>query len=163
MTLVSPDSADEPAEPAEEVRRLPVTEPAPRQPTATAPEEQHGFRLARFEWSVPAAGPERLFRTGETVSGRSEIQGFAVTADQRIDVTVTFAFRDPTGKLVEPVSPKVLRQPMESDTLFTSFDYAIPADGPAGEYDLEMAVDDAVSTRSVRFHRKITVEAARPQ
>jgi uncharacterized protein YfaS (alpha-2-macroglobulin family) len=94
------------------------------------------------------------------VSGRSEIQGFGVTPDGTIDVTVALAFRDPTGTLVEPVSPTTLRQPKESDTLFTSFDYAIPADRPAGTYDLEIAVDDAVSTRSVRFHRSITVQAA---
>jgi hypothetical protein len=62
--------------------------------------------------------------------------------------------------LVEPVSPTVLRQPVESETLFTNFDYAIPADAPAGDYQLEIAVDDAVSSRSVRFHRSIAVEAS---
>jgi hypothetical protein len=94
------------------------------------------------------------------VTGRGEIQGFGVTEDQRIDVTVTLAFLDPTGKLVEPVSPTVLRQPKESETLFTSFDYAIPAEAPSGTYILVMAVDDAVTSRSARFHRDITVEAA---
>ncbi|HSD11725.1 MAG TPA: hypothetical protein VLF14_12100 [Candidatus Binatia bacterium] len=163
MRLVSPHSADAPAEPAKEVRTLPVTESAPQEPAAPLPEEQNGFRLGHFEWSVPAAGPGGPFRTGETVSGRSQIQGFGVTADRRIDVTVALAFRDPTGKLVEPVSPTVLRQPMESETLYTSFDYAIPADGLTGKYDLEMAVDDAVSSRSAHFHRKITVEAAKPR
>ena len=163
MRSVSPHSADAPAEPAKEVRSLPLTEPAPREPTAPLPEEQNGFRLSHFEWGVPAAGRGSTFRTGETVSGRSEIQGFGVTADGKIDVTVALAFRDPTGKLVEPISPTVLRQPMESETLFTSFDYAIPADGPTGKYDLEMAIDDAVGTRSAHFHRKITVEAAKPQ
>ncbi len=75
---------------------------------------------------------------------------------------VALAFRDATGKLVEPLSPTTRSQPTESDTLFESFDYAIPPDAPAGEYDLEIAVDDAVSTRSVRIHRTISVEAASP-
>ena len=96
-----------------------------------------------------------------TRTGRSEIQGFGLTEDQRIDVTVTFAFLDPMGKLLEPTSPTVLRQPKESDSLFTSFDYAIPAEGPAGKYVLVIAVDDAVTSRSARFHRAVTVEAAR--
>jgi hypothetical protein len=159
--LVSPDSGQERPDATKEVAALPVTEPAPQEPVAPVPEEQNGFRLMHFEWGVPPAGPGALFRVGETVSGRSEIQGFGVTADRRIDVTVTLAFRDPTGKLVEPVSPTVLRQPVESETLFTTFDYAVPADAPGGDYELEMAVDDAVSTRSARFHRRITVEATR--
>jgi len=54
----------------------------------------------------------------------------------------------------------VLRQPKESETLFTSFDYAIPAEAPSGTYILVMAVDDAVTSRSARFHRDVTVEAA---
>ncbi len=123
-------------------------------------EERNGFRLVHFEWNEPPGGAESPFHAGETVSGRSEIQGFGVSADGQIDVTVALAFRDPTGALVEPVSPTVLRHPVESETLYTRFDYAIPADGMAGEYDLEIAVDDAVSTRSVRFHRTIAVEAA---
>ena len=147
-------------EPATDSPSLPVNEPAPPQPPPFVVEEQNGFRLVHFEWGLPSAGPNGSFRTGETVTGRGEIQGFGVTEDQRIDVTVTLAFLDPTGKLVEPVSPTVLRQPKESETLFTSFDYAIPAEAPSGTYILVMAVDDAVTSRSARFHRDITVEAA---
>jgi hypothetical protein len=139
----------------------PLTEAAPPQPAPFVVEEQNGFRLVHFEWGLPSAGSDASFRTGESVTGRSEIEGFGVTEDQKIDVTVTLAFLDPRGKLVEPVSPTVLRQPKESDTLFTSFDYAIPAEAPAGTYVLVMAVDDAVTSRSARFHRDITVEAAR--
>jgi hypothetical protein len=148
-------------EPAKEAPPPPASEAAPPEPEAFVVEEQNGLRLVHFEWGVPSAGSSEAFRTGETVTGRSEIQGFGVTEDQKIDVTVALAFRDPTGKLVEPISPTVLRQPKESDTLFTSFDYAIPAGAPAGQYDLEMAVDDAVTSRSARFHRNIIVEAAR--
>jgi len=148
-------------EPATDSPSLPVNEAAPPQPPPFVVEEQNGFRLVHFEWGLPSAGPNGSFRTGETVTGRGEIQGFGVTEDQRIDVTVTLAFLDPTGKLVEPVSPTVLRQPKESETLFTSFDYAIPAEAPAGKYVLVMAVDDAVTSRSARFHRDIPVEAAR--
>jgi hypothetical protein len=155
--------SDEPATMPTEVPSPRVPESAPQETMPHAPEELNGFRLVLFEWSEPAAGPDSRFRVGETVSGLGEIQGFGVTTDQSIDVTVALAFRDPTGTLVEPISPTVLRQPKESDTLFTSFDYAIPADRPAGTYDLEIAVDDAVSTRSVRFHRSITVEAAEPR
>ncbi len=162
-SLFSPRSPDEPATTSKEVHSPPVSEPAPPETKPGAAEEQNGFKLVRFEWSPPAAGPGSPFRVGETVSGRSEIQGFGVTAERTIDVTVALAFRDPTGKLVEPVSPTALRQPMESDTLYTSFDYAIPANARAGTYDLEIAVDDAVSARSVRFHRILTVEAARPR
>src|SRR5262245_6438484 len=147
-------------EPAVETPSPPVNEAAPPEPRAFVAEEQNGFRLVHFEWGLPSAGPSGSFRTGETVTGRSEIQGFGVTDDQKIDVTVALAFRDPMGKLVEPISPTVLRQPKESDTLFTSFDYAIPANAPAGRYDLEMAVNDAVTSRSASFHRNITVEAA---
>jgi hypothetical protein len=147
-------------EPAIETPSLPVNEAAPPEPLAFVAEEQNGFRLVHFEWGLPSAGTSGSFRTGETVTGRSEIQGFGVTEDQKIDVTVALAFRDPTGKLVEPISPTVLRQPKESDTLFTSFDYAIPANAPAGTYDLEMAVNDAVTSRSASFHRNITVEAS---
>jgi hypothetical protein len=157
------DSPEEAAEPSNEADPPPPSEPVALDPLAPMPEEQNGFRLVQFAWSPPALDPSGPFRVGETVSGRSEIQGFGVTADGTIDVTVALAFRDPTGKLVEPVSPTTLRQPKESDTLFTSFDYAIPADSPAGEYDLEIAVDDAVSSRSVRFHRTVTVEAASPR
>lgn len=133
---------------------------APDEPHAAAVEEQNGFRLVYFEWSAPPGGPQSRYHMGETVRGRSEIQGFGVTADGRIDVTVALAFRDSTGALVEPVSPTVLRHPVESETLFTSFDYAIAADAPAGDYDLEIAIDDAVSARSVRFYRTIAVEAS---
>ena len=139
--------SDEPATMPTEVPSPRVPESAPQETMPHAPEELNGFRLVLFEWSEPAAGPDSRFRVGETVSGRGEIQGFGVTTDQSIDVTVALAFR----------------QPKESDTLFTSFDYAIPADRPAGTYDLEIAVDDAVSTRAVRFHRSITVEAAEPR
>jgi hypothetical protein len=161
--LISPHLADVLTEPAKKVHTLPLAAPAPEEPLPRALEEQNGFRLVHFEWDMPAAGPGGRFHTGETVRGRSEIRGFGVTADRKIDVTVALAFRDPTGKLVEPVSPTTLRQPMQSETLFTNFDYAIPADAPSGDYDLELAVDDAVSTRSARFHRKITVEAATSQ
>jgi hypothetical protein len=148
-------------EPANVAQPPPAAEAAPPEPEPFVVEEQNGFRLVHFEWGLPGAGPSGSFRTGETVTGRGEIQGFGVTEDQTIDVTVTLAFLDPTGKLVEPVSPTVLRQPRESDTLFTSFDYAIPAEAPAGKYVLVMAVDDAVTSRSARFHRDIPVEAAR--
>ena len=148
-------------EPAKEAPPRPATGAAPPERGAFVAEEQNGFRLVHFEWGLPSAGPNTSFRTGETVSGRSEIQGFGVTEDQRIDVTVTLALLDPTGKLVEPISPTVLHQLKESDSLFTSFDYAIPAEGPAGKYVLVIAVDDAVTSRSARFHRVITVEAAR--
>jgi len=151
----------EPREPEPAREALPaVAEPTPPQTEAFVVEEQNGFRLVHFEWGSPSAGAAGSFRTGETVTGRSEIQGLGVTEDQRIDVTVALAFRDPTGKLVEPISPTVLRQPKESETLFTSFDYAIPVDAPAGTYDLEMAVNDAITSRSASFHRNITVEAA---
>jgi hypothetical protein len=150
-------------EPSKEASPPPATEAEQPEPGAFVVEEQNGFRLVHFEWGLPSAGPSGSFRTGETVTGRSEIQGFGVTEDQKIDITVALAFRDPTGKLVEPISPTVLRQPKESDTLFTSFDYAIPAGAPAGTYDLEMAVNDAVTSRSASFHRNITVEAARGQ
>lgn len=163
LTSLFPRAADEPATTPNEVHSPPPSEPASPALVPHAPEELNGFTLAHFEWSQPSAGPGSRFRVGETLSGRSEIQGFGVAADETIDVTVALAFRDPTGTLVEPVSPTVLRQPKESDTLFTSFDYAIPADRPAGTYDLEIAVDDAVSARSVRFHRSITVEAAPPR
>jgi hypothetical protein len=157
------EGADEPASAPNEVRSSPASKPAlPESPPHT-PQELNGFTLVHFEWTEPPAGPGSAFRVGETVSGRSEIQGFGVTPDESIDVTVALAFRDPTGALVEPVSPTVLRQPRESDTLFTSFDYAIPSDRPPGTYDLEIAVDDAVSTRSVRFHRTIVVEAGGPR
>ena len=161
--LISPYLADGPTEPAQKVQTLPLAAPAPEEPLPRALEEQNGFRLVHFEWDNPPAGPGGRFHTGETVRGRSEIRGFGVTADRKIDVTVALAFRDPTGELVEPVSPTTLRQPMESETLFTNFDYAIPADAPSGDYDLELAVDDAVSARSARFHRKITVEVATSQ
>jgi len=153
---------EKPPEPEapEEAPPPPVTEAAPPEREPFVMEEQNGFRLVHFEWGLPGGGPSSSFHTGETVTGRSEIQGFGVTQDQKIDVTVTLAFLDPTGKLVEPVSPTVLRQPKESDTLFTSFDYAIRAEAPAGKYVLVMAVDDAVSSRSARFHRDIAVEAA---
>jgi hypothetical protein len=149
------------SEAAKEISPAAVTEAAPPRDEALVAEEQNGFRLVHFEWGVPSAGRSGSFRTGETVTGRSEIQGFGVTEDQRIDVTLTLAFLDPTGKLVEPVSPNVLRQPKESDSLFTSFDYAVPAEGPAGKYVLVIAVDDAVTSRSARFQRGIVVEAAR--
>jgi hypothetical protein len=158
-----PPSSDEPTESSRTVQPLPADEPAPQELVSGGVEEQNGFRLVHFAWGEPPAGPGGRFRTGETVSGRSEIQGFGVTADGRIDVTVVLAFRDPTGRLVEPISPTTLRQPVESETLFTSFDYAIATDAPGGEYDLEMAVDDAVSARSARFHRRVTVEAASSQ
>jgi hypothetical protein len=151
---------DEASKPSDEVGSPPSADPIARESLPPIPEEQNGFQLVHFAWSPPALDPRGPFRVGETVSGRSEIQGFGVTPDGTIDVTVALAFRDPTGTLVEPVSPTTLRQPKESDTLFTSFDYAIPADRPAGTYDLEIAVDDAVSTRSVRFHRSVTVQAA---
>jgi hypothetical protein len=154
---------DEPSAPSEDVGSPPPSDPIAREPLPPMPEDQNGFRLVHFAWSLPPLEPGGPFRVGDTVSGRSEIQGFGVTPDGTIDVTVALAFRDPTGKLVEPMSPTTLRQPKESDTLFTSFDYAIPPDRPAGTYDLEIAVDDAVSARSVRFHRSITVEAAEPR
>jgi len=163
LASLLPRSADGPAESLQTVEPLPASEPASRESGSAVVEEQNGFRLVHFEWDAPAAAADGRFHTGETVSGRSEIQGFGVTADQKIDVTVALAFRDPTGNLVEPISPTTLRQPMESDTLYSRFDYAIPADAPGGEYDLEMAVDDAVSARSARFHRTIFVEAARSQ
>ena len=94
-----------PAEIAEEAPQRPVAETAPPAPEAFVAEEQNGFRLVHFEWGLPSAGPHGSFRAGETVTGRSEIQGFGVTEDQKIDVTVALAFRDPTGKLVEPISP----------------------------------------------------------
>jgi hypothetical protein len=146
---------EKPPEPeaAKEAPPSPAAEAAPPESEAFVVEEQNGFRLVHFEWGLPSSGPSGSFRTGETVTGRGEIQGFGVTDDQKIDVTVTLAFLDPTGKLVEPVSPTVLRQPKESDTLF--------AEAPAGKYVLVMAVDDAVSSRSARFHRDISVEAAR--
>jgi hypothetical protein len=150
-----------PAEVAKEAPQRPAAETAAPAPEAVEAEEQNGFRLVHFEWGPPSAGPDGSFRTGETVTGRSEIQGFGVTEDQKINVTVALAFRDPTGKLVEPISPNVVRQPKESETLYTSFDYAIPAGAPAGTYDLELAIDDAVSARSARFHRNISVEAAK--
>jgi hypothetical protein len=162
VRLISPHSAEGPTEPANKAEPLPP-EPAAEEPVARALEEQNGFRLVHFEWGVPATRPGGRFRTGDTVTGRSEIQGFGVTADRKIDVTVALAFRDPMGNLVEPVSPKTLRQPMQSETLFTNFDYAISPDAPGGEYDLEIAVDDAVSARSARFHRKIAVEVGMSQ
>ena len=92
-------------EPATGAPALPVNEAAPPQSSPFEAEEQNGFRLVHFEWGLPSAGPSGSFHTGETVTGRSEIQGFGVTEDQKIDVTVTLAFLDPAGKLVEPVCP----------------------------------------------------------
>jgi hypothetical protein len=110
--------------------------------------------MTSFQWDF-AEGKGEPVHFGETVKGQSQITGFAVSPDNRIDITMHFTFRDPNGRILEQSEPSRLDQPVESDTLFSSFDYTIPAKGPAGNYDLEIGVDDAVSGRSARFHNTI--------
>src|SRR6185437_5460999 len=59
-------------EPATDSPSLPVNEAPPPQPPPFVAEEQNGFRLVHFEWGLPSAEPNGSFRTGETVTGRSE-------------------------------------------------------------------------------------------
>ena len=144
------ERAAEPAAPSQPaVDEYPADEPAT---------EINGFTMKEFAWILPEGRADAVVRFGEVVRGRSEITGFEVSDENRIDVTMTFAFRDPRGKLVEPSSQTRLDQPVESDTLFSSFDYTIPKKGPAGDYELTIGVDDAVSGRSVRFRRTIKAE-----
>ncbi len=138
--------AEAPAPPAAAPAAAPEEYPA-----AAAPTEINGFKMTLFEWEQ--TGPVHF---GDVVKGRSQITGFEVSPENRIDITMRFTFRDPRGRVLEKSDPSRLDQPMESDTLFSSFDYAIPAKGPAGDYDLEIRVDDAVSGRSARFHHTIT-------
>lgn len=123
-------------------------------------DEQNGFQLTHFSLALPEGRDGGHFRLGETVRGRSEIKGFEISPSGDLDVTITFAFRDPNGNLVEPISPSVLKQKAESDTLYTDFYYDVAADATEGHYDLELGVDDAVSGRSVRFHRTIPIDPA---
>jgi len=159
----SPSSVETSPPPAPE-QAIPEAPPAPpppppeaarsspeEYPAAEAPAEINGFKLTLFEWEQ--AGPAHF---GDVVKGRSQISGFEVSPENRIDITMRFTFRDPRGKVLEKSNPSRLDQPVESDTLFSSFDYTIPEKGPAGDYDLEIRVDDAVSGRSARFHRTIT-------
>jgi hypothetical protein len=142
-----PDApAAAPAPPAEE-------EVASDLPPPDLGPEINGFHLKSFQWNLPEGTSEVHF--GDVVRGQSQIIGFDVSKDNRIDVTMRFTFRDPKGKVVEQGDPNRLDQPVESDTLYSTFDYTIPAKGPAGDYDLEIRVDDAVSGRSAAFHNAI--------
>ena len=145
-----PSERAEPSEPSEPSG---VTEAAP-----TPVAEQNGFRLTHFSLDLPEGRSGGHFHLGERVRGRSEIKGFEVNAQGELAVTITFAFRDPNGALVEPISPSVLRQKAETDTLYTDFYYDVAADATEGHYDLELGVDDAVSGRSARFHQTIPVD-----
>jgi hypothetical protein len=151
----APPAAPEPTQPPAVVAEAPAPPVAPsapeEYPAAEAPTEINGFKMTLFEWEQ--TGPVHF---GDVVKGRSQITGFDVSPDNRIDITMRFTFRDPRGRVLEKSDPSRLDQPMESDTLFSSFDYKIPTKGPAGDYDLEIRVDDAVSGRSARFHHTIT-------
>lgn len=151
----TPAESGETAAPAAVATESTVTEIPP-----TPVEEKNGFRLAHFSLTYPDERPNGPFRLGDTVRGRSEITGFAVNKKGELDVKITFAFRDPNGELVEPISPSVLRQKAESDTLYTDFYYDVAKTATEGHYDLELGVDDAVSGRSVRFHKTIPVHEA---
>jgi hypothetical protein len=144
----APPAPQQPAEAEEDSSQLPPPDLGP---------EVNGFHMKLFAWNLPEGTTEVHF--GEVVKGQSEITGFEVSKDNRIDVTMHFTFRDPKGKIVEQSEPSHLAQPVESDTLYSTFDYTIPAKGPAGDYDLEIGVDDAISGRAARFHN--TVKAVR--
>jgi hypothetical protein len=146
---VEPADSAAPAEPST------VTE-APAPPV----EQQNGFQLTHFSLTMPEGREGGRFRVGETVRGRSEIKGFDLNSAGELDLVVTFAFRDPNGELVEAISPSVLHQKAESDTLYTDFYYDVAAGATEGHYDLELGVDDAVSGRSARFHRTIPIDPA---
>jgi len=124
-------------------------------PAAEPPDEINGFRMTLFQWDF-AEGQSEPVHFGDVVKGQSQISGFDVSKDNRIDLTMRFTFRDPRGRVLEKSNPSRLDQPVESETLFSSFDYTIPKKGPAGDYELEIGVDDAVSGRSARFRRTIT-------
>ena len=83
MRSVSPHRPTRPRSQRRRFARSRSPSPLRGSPRLPSPEEQNGFRLSHFEWGAPAAGPGSSFRAGETVSGRSEIQGFGVTADAR--------------------------------------------------------------------------------
>jgi hypothetical protein len=159
----SPPVESAPAEAPPEAAAPPAAAPAEDEEAASElppPDlgpEINGFHLKSFEWNLPGGASEVHF--GDVVRGQSQITGFEVSKDDRIDVTMRFTFRDPKGKIVEQGDPNRLDQPVQSDTLYSTFDYTIPAKGPAGDYDLEIRVDDAVSGRSAAFHN--TVKAVR--
>jgi len=156
---VTPPAEEQAAAPVEEAAPAPPSEPSfgDASESSLAPEERDGFLLSAFVWVYPDERPDRKLRFGDVIRGQSEIKGFEISGDNRINVTVAFAFRDPNGVPVEPIKPNQLDQPSQSDTLYSSFEYTIPEAGPVGTYDLELGIADAVSGRSTVFHR--TVEA----
>lgn len=122
------------------------------------------LRVINVDFLQSSGGPSRPaapYKPGETVYIKYDVTGFTTDPNGKIDLLLRAVAADPEGTDLHVPWEKELVQTMVADSPVNgSFSVELPPFVPAGEYEIELRVQDKLKNTSVQVVPVFHVEAA---